>query len=178
MPYDAYTGDTIHRFYQMWQQSDCSVSNATPANPSGCLSDLYPFVNISFATRDNGVGNPMAFFNVNDGDAPLLKRLADEFASSDNFHQSVMGGTAANHVMLAWVTPSSSATATATPSHRPPACDRQPESQTRHEQRLHRGWQLERLLGSSHPGVEPIVSYLGSLPYRRARTVRRATSTC
>ncbi len=34
MPYDAYTGDTIHRFYQMWQQSDCSVSNATPANPS------------------------------------------------------------------------------------------------------------------------------------------------
>jgi phospholipase C len=88
MPYDAYTGDTIHRFYQMWQQSDCSVSHATPANPSGCLSDLYPFVNISFATRDNGVGNPMAFFNVNGGDASFLKRLADEFASSDNFHQS------------------------------------------------------------------------------------------
>src|SRR5260370_3851722 len=36
MPYDAYTGDTIHRFYQMWQQSDCSVSNATPANPTRC----------------------------------------------------------------------------------------------------------------------------------------------
>jgi len=34
------------------------------------------------------------------GDVPLLKRLADEFASSDNFHQSVMGGTAANHIML------------------------------------------------------------------------------
>src|SRR5260370_1534524 len=84
----------------MWQQADCSVSNAAPANPSGCLSDLYPFVNISFATRDNGVGNPMAFVNVNDGDAPFLKRLAHEFASSDNFHQSVMGGTAPNHVML------------------------------------------------------------------------------
>jgi phospholipase C len=39
MPYDAYTGDTIHRFYQMWQQSDCSLSNATPENPTGCLSD-------------------------------------------------------------------------------------------------------------------------------------------
>jgi phospholipase C len=57
-------------------------------------------VNISFSTQDNGVGNPMAFFNVGHGDAPLLKRLADEFASSDNFHQSVMGGTAATHIML------------------------------------------------------------------------------
>jgi phospholipase C len=42
MPYDAYTGDTIHRFYQMWQQVDCSVSQATRENPSGCLSDLFP----------------------------------------------------------------------------------------------------------------------------------------
>jgi phospholipase C len=42
MPYDAYTGDTIHRFFQMWQQSDCSLVNATPHNPSGCLNDLYP----------------------------------------------------------------------------------------------------------------------------------------
>ena len=121
MPYDAYTGDTIHRFYQMWQQSDCRVATATPANPSGCLSDLYPFVNISFSTRDNGVGNPMAFFNVNDGDAPFLKQLADEFTSSDNFHQSVMGGTAANHIMLGTGTPSSSATATATRPLPPPA---------------------------------------------------------
>jgi phospholipase C len=24
--YDTYTGDTAHRFYQMWQQSDCSIS--------------------------------------------------------------------------------------------------------------------------------------------------------
>src|SRR5207248_11707405 len=56
MPYDAYTGDTIHRFYQMWQQSNCSLSNATRDNPTGCLSDLYPFVNISFSTSDNGVG--------------------------------------------------------------------------------------------------------------------------
>jgi phospholipase C len=27
--YDTYTGDTAHRFYQMWQQSDCSTQNAT-----------------------------------------------------------------------------------------------------------------------------------------------------
>jgi phospholipase C len=166
MPYDAYTGDTIHRFYQMWQQSDCSVSNATPANPSGCLSDLYPFVNISFATRDNGVGNPMAFFNVNDGDAPLLKRLADEFASSDNFHQSVMGGTAANHVMLGMgdavffsdgngnaITPPASVLAN--PNPRPG---------TNNVYTVDGNW--SDCSDSSHPGVGPIVSYLGSLPYQ------------
>ncbi len=44
LPYDSYTGDPVHRFYQMWQQSDCRAAQATPANPSGCLSDLYPYV--------------------------------------------------------------------------------------------------------------------------------------
>src|SRR5262249_50881063 len=56
LPYDSYTGDTIHRFCQMWQQSDCSIRNASKGNPSGCLNDLYPFVAISFYTEDNGVG--------------------------------------------------------------------------------------------------------------------------
>jgi phospholipase C len=42
----------------------------------------------------------MGFYNVLQGDAPYLKSLADNFAMSDNFHQSVMGGTGANHVML------------------------------------------------------------------------------
>jgi phospholipase C len=100
LPYDAYTGDTVHRFYQMWQQSNCSLSNATRANPSGCLSDLYPFVATTVSTGDNGVGNSMAMLNVNRGDAPFLKQLADKYTMSDNFHQSVMGGTGANHVML------------------------------------------------------------------------------
>jgi len=34
------------------------------------------------------------------GDAPYLKYLADNYAISDNYHQAVMGGTGANHVML------------------------------------------------------------------------------
>ena len=100
LPYDSYTGDTIHRFYQMWQQSDCSLSHASPANPSGCLNDLYPFVATGFSTTDHSGGNSMAVLNVNSGDAPFLKILADQYTLSDNFHQSVMGGTGANHVML------------------------------------------------------------------------------
>jgi phospholipase C len=30
---DDYTGDMTHRFYQAWQQSDCSIANATAAIP-------------------------------------------------------------------------------------------------------------------------------------------------
>jgi phospholipase C len=109
LPYDSYTGDTTHRLFEMWQQSDCNIKNATRHNPSGCLSDLYPFVIVNYTNQfdpffkgidDNGGGNSMAFYNVQQGDAPVLKRLADEYSMSDNFHQSFMGGTGANHVML------------------------------------------------------------------------------
>jgi phospholipase C len=103
MPYDAYTEDTIHRFYQMWQQTDCSTDHehATRVNPTGCLSDLWPFVTTTFAApAENGMGTPMAFFNVNDGDAPALKRLADKYTLSDNFHQAAMGGTGVSHIYL------------------------------------------------------------------------------
>ena len=40
----------------------------------------------------------MEFFNVQKGDAPYMKNLADKYTLSDNFHQSVMGGTMANHI--------------------------------------------------------------------------------
>jgi phospholipase C len=42
----------------------------------------------------------MGFYNMLQGDAPYFKYLADHYAMSDNFHQAVMGGTGANHVML------------------------------------------------------------------------------
>jgi phospholipase C len=101
LAYDAYTEDTIHRFYQMWQQTDCSVQHATPDNPSGCLSDLYPYVITTFAgLAEEGMGTSMAFFNMNQGDAPILNKLALEYALADNYHQAAMGGTGANHIML------------------------------------------------------------------------------
>src|SRR5919109_3810327 len=34
------------------------------------------------------------------GDVPILQDLARNYAMSDNYHQSVMGGTGANHIML------------------------------------------------------------------------------
>src|ERR1700683_2280341 len=42
----------------------------------------------------------MGFYNVQNGDVPYFKMLADNYAMSDNFHQSVLGGTGANHIML------------------------------------------------------------------------------
>jgi phospholipase C len=42
----------------------------------------------------------MSFYNMQQGDAPYLKSLADTYAMSDNYHQAVNGGTGANHIMM------------------------------------------------------------------------------
>ncbi len=109
--YDDYAASPVHRFYQMWQQEDCSTESATKDNPSGCLADLFPWVEVTVGAGTNGKPLPtplntgegstsMAFYNVAKGDAPYMKQLADEYTLSDNFHQSVMGGTGANHIMF------------------------------------------------------------------------------
>ena len=104
-PYDAYDNSPVHRFYQMWQQFDCSAANATKQNPSGCLGDLFPWVEVTVGAGSNGLAQPagfndtstregstsMGFYNVQQGDASYFKYLADHYAMSDNFHQSVMG---------------------------------------------------------------------------------------
>jgi phospholipase C len=42
----------------------------------------------------------MGFFNVQNGDVPYFKSLADAYSMSDNYHQSIKGGTGANHISL------------------------------------------------------------------------------
>ncbi len=114
VPYDAYAASPVHRFYQMWQQLDCAGAYATAANPSGCLNDLFPWVETTIGAGSNTLPQPanfgnlstgegstaMGFYNVLEGDAPYFKSLADTYAMSDNFHQSVEGGTGANHIMM------------------------------------------------------------------------------
>jgi phospholipase C len=105
MPYDAYTVSPVHRLFQMWQELDCSAAAATTANPSGCRSDLWPWVESTIAAGSNGAAQPadhigegstsMFFYNVQAGDAPYLKSLADAYTMSDNYHQAVLGGTGA-----------------------------------------------------------------------------------
>ncbi len=59
--YDDYAGSPVHRFYQMWQQADCNVKNATTSNPSGCLQDLFPYVEVSIGAGSNGLTRPSGF---------------------------------------------------------------------------------------------------------------------
>jgi phospholipase C len=118
--YDSYAASPVHRFYQMWQQLDCSADKAYFENPSGCDAALFPWVEVTVGAGTNGAApasnfstnysagvkttgegsTSMGFYNVQNGDAPYFKSLADSYAMSDNFHQSVLGGTGANHIML------------------------------------------------------------------------------
>jgi len=102
--YDDYAESPVHRFYQMWQQLDCTAA-------AGCLNDLWPWVEATVGAGSNGTPPPadftykegataMGFYNVQQGDMPYFKKLADTYSMSDNFHQSVEGGTGANHIML------------------------------------------------------------------------------
>jgi phospholipase C len=166
MPYDAYTGDTIHRFYQMWQQTDCSVAHATAQNPSGCLSDLFPFVAISFSTADNGVGSSMAFFNVNNGDVPFFKMLADNFAMSDNMHQSVQGGTGANHSLLGFGDAVAWTDGAGNPAVPPASLIANPNPRANTNNRYVLDGNFSNCSDTTAAGVGPIVSFLASLPQK------------
>jgi len=52
LPYDALTADTIHQFFQMYQQVDCAIDreHVSRHNPTGCLHDLQSAVTTTFAT--------------------------------------------------------------------------------------------------------------------------------
>jgi phospholipase C len=118
--YNSYAASPVHRFYQMWQQIDCDAASASPNNPSGCHNKLYSWVEVTQGAGANGIKQPadfsteyspngvttgegstaLGFYNVQNGDVPYFKYLADNYAMSDNFHQSVNGGTGANHIMF------------------------------------------------------------------------------
>jgi phospholipase C len=96
-PYDFYMSDMNHGFFPEWQEADCDTSHATPDNPSGCLNDLFPWVE---ATRNaNGIGGggvALGFYNVAHGDAPYFDSLAREYTLSDNYHQPMRGPSSPN----------------------------------------------------------------------------------
>jgi acid phosphatase len=102
-PYQlSFTGDPVHRFFQMWQQFDEGKS------------DLFPWVAMTIGTGSNGKLLPssftdqsthqgavsMGFYNMSQGDAPVFKFIADNYALSDNYHQGIMGGTGADFIYL------------------------------------------------------------------------------
>jgi phospholipase C len=182
--YDDYAGSPVHRFYQMWQQADCNVKYATSTNPSGCKSDLFPYVEVSIGAGSNGAVRPnpftlettfegsisMGFYNMAQGDVPYFKSLAQTYAISDNYHQPVMGGTGANSFMLGaaddvWYSDGSGNVAT------PPTNqieDSTPQQGTNNwwAQDGYSGGTYSNCSDKTQPGVKQVLSYLSSLPYK------------
>jgi phospholipase C len=120
LPFISYSASPVHRFYQMWQQLNCGLDHASWGNPSGCNGQLFSWVEVTVGAGTDGTAQPsnfsieysptakttgegssaLGFYNVQQGDAPYFTYLANNYAMSDNFHQSVNGGTGANHIML------------------------------------------------------------------------------
>jgi phospholipase C len=144
------------------------------------LSDLYPFVITTYTNQldsvfdnppaidDNGGSNSMAFYNVERGDVPVLKRLADQYTMSDNFHQSFMGGTGANHLMLgtgdAIFWSDGNGNPTRPPSHIANP-DPLPGTDNVYTVDLLFDGNFTECADPHQPGIKPIRDYLRSLPY-------------
>ena len=169
LPYDAYAGDTIHQLFQMWQMSDCSMRNATFENPTGCVHDLYPFVAVTNGTAPGSApgdgGQDMAFFNMTAGDAPIFKALADQYALSDNFHQAIMGGSVTGAFGIAYGDNPFFANPDGTPGT-PTGGITNPNPQVGTINTYVSNGTWVKCSDPTQPGVEPIDSYLASLPYR------------
>lgn len=179
--YDAYAASPVHRFYQMWQQLDCSASQASDENPSGCRQDLFPWVEVTVGAGSNGAGIPVAadnfttregstamgFYNVLQGDAPYFKQLADQYAMSDNFHQAIQGGTGANHVALGtgdavWFSDGAGNPLT------PPTLNTEnpnpaPGTNNWYTQDGYSGGTYSDCADATQPGVGPVLDYLTAL---------------
>ena len=184
LSYDSYTSSPVHRFYQMWQQTSCSTAKATEANPSGCTNSLFPWVETSVGTGSNGKPQPaaftnqttgegstsMAFWNMARGDAPWFKHLADTYTISDNFHQSIMGGTGANHIAVGtglaiYYTDGHGNIATP-PSNEIENPNPQPGTNNYYTQDGYSGGSYSNCSDARQPGVSTVEAYLATLPYK------------
>lgn len=182
VPYDAYAASPVHRFYQNWQQSDCAVDHATAGNPSGCLHDLYAWVEVSVGAGANGGKQPakfndqstgegsaaLGFYNVQQGDVPYFTQLAEQYTIADNYHQPAMGGTGLNSIFAGfgdalWYTDPDGQPGT------PPADQIEnpnPQKGTNnwYTQDGYRGGSYSECADPKQPGVGAVISYLQALP--------------
>jgi acid phosphatase len=164
--YGAYVGDPIHRFYQMWQQygSHHGQLNTWVANTAGDDNGAVPP-----APTDQG-GLQTGFYNMAQGDAPILRVLAQNYATSDNYHQAVMGGTGANHIMLGTGFAASfqnkAGQAVAPPANQIENPNPKPGTNNNYAQDGYAGGSYSECANSTAAGVGAIDKYLAALPYK------------
>jgi phospholipase C len=170
MPYDAYTADTIHQFFQMYQQMDCAIDqeHVSRGNPTGCLHDLQSAITTTYSTPATGTphdtGQTMAFFNMQQGDVPVFKQLADRYTMSDNYHQPVIGGTGPDSVPLGFADQVffSDGLGHATTPAASRIYNPDPQAGTLNLYTLRSQW--FNCADSTQPGIAPILAYLSALP--------------
>jgi acid phosphatase len=168
--YGAYVGDPLHRFYQMWQQTTGYHDRLATwvANTAGDDNGSKPPAKI----YQGGVS--MGFYNMAEGDAPILKNLAEHYAISDNYHQAVQGGTGANHIVLGTGLAASYQNAAGQPVA-PPAeqienPNPKPGTNNNYSQDGYAGGSYSECADSKAPGVSAIDAYLATLPYKPLRS--------
>jgi phospholipase C len=171
MPFDAFTGDTIHQYFQMVQQVDCAIDaeHVSRENPTGCLHDLQSAVTTTYSTPPTGTphdtGQTMAFFNMQQGDAPLFKSLADEYTMSDNYHQPVLGGTGPDSQPLGFADQVFFSDGNGHPATPAAANIYDPDPQAGTLNLYTQRAQWFNCADETQPGISAITSYLKSLPY-------------
>jgi phospholipase C len=91
----GYYGPSFSEFFAY--PAAYSASNP-PTAAQWTASDYKLYDSVPTTTGEGS--SALGFYNVQQGDVPYFKSLADTYAMSDNFHQSVDGGTGANHIMF------------------------------------------------------------------------------
>jgi phospholipase C len=172
MPYDAFTADTIHQYFQMYQQMDCAIDreHVSRDNPTGCLHDLQSAITTTYSTpasaTPHDTGQTMAFFNMQNGDAPLFKSLADTYTMSDNYHQPVMGGTGPDSVPLGFADQVFFSDGHGNAITPPAASIYNPDPQAGTLNLYTHRAQFFNCSDPTQPGIGAITDYLHALPYR------------
>jgi acid phosphatase len=174
--FGAYVGDPLHRFYQMWQQTAGNSDRLATwaANTAGDDNGAVPP-----AAIDQGAVS-MGFYNMAEGDAPILSDLSQHYAISDNYHQAVQGGTGANHIAIgtgfaaSYQNAAGAAAAPPTPEIENP--NPKPGTNNNYTQDGYGttsttgapvgGGSYSECANSSQPGVGAIDTYLATLPYK------------
>jgi phospholipase C len=171
MPFDAFTGDTIHQYFQMVQQVDCAIDkeHVSRHNPTGCLHDLQSAITTTYSTPPTGTphdtGQTMAFFNMQNGDAPFFKSLADHYTMSDNYHQPVLGGTGPDSQPLGFADQVFFSDGHGNPATPAAANIYNPDPQAGTLNLYTKRAQWFNCSDVNQPGIAAVTNYLNALPY-------------
>jgi phospholipase C len=171
LPFDAYAGDTVHQYFQMVQQVDCAIDaeHVSKDNPTGCLHDLQSAIDTTFSTPPDGTphdtGQTMEFFNMQNGDAPLFKSLADKYTMSDNYHQPVHGGTGPDSQPLGFADQVFFSDGNGNPATPPATRIYNPDPVAGTLNLYTHRAQWFNCSDPTQPGIAPIINYLQALPY-------------